>query len=287
MLQSDYRQIDLTPWVKVGEGGNGSTYENPAKPDVLLKLNNDRSNDLASVKEEFDLSCAVAGLGLPTPAMYEIVRVGSAYAAISERIRDKKSLFRICHDEPERIDEMAVMLCNLGKQLFATPCNTGFFKSRRQTALDGINNASFISRKNRDILRTFVEGVPESTGCVHGDYQGGNVILSGGKPYWIDLGRFAYGDPMFDIGHLYLCCVVYSDMKRARGLFHMEKDQLFRFWDVFARTYIGSDDHTEFDRQAARFAAVDILVRTVYAKPSFLEKFFFRIQLNRLMPYFS
>lgn len=287
MTQSDFQQIDISQWIKVGEGGNGSTYENPARPEVLLKLNNDRSNDLESVKVEFDQSCAVAGLGLPTPAMYEIVRVGSAYAVISERIKDKKSLFRICHDEPDRIDEMATLLCNLGKQLFATACNTDFFPSRRQIALVGIKNASFISSKNRDILLDFVNGVPEITGCVHGDFQGGNVILSGGKPYWIDLGRFANGDPMFDIGHLYLCCVVYSDMKKARELFHMEKDQLLRFWDMFARTYTGSEDHAEFDRQAARFAAVDILVRTVYAKPSFLEKLFFRYQLNGLMSNFS
>ncbi len=60
------------------------------------------------------------------------------------------------------------------------------------------------------LLQAFLDSVPENTNCVHGDFQPGNVILAGGKPYWIDLGRFAWGDPMFDFGHLYLSCGVYS-----------------------------------------------------------------------------
>ena len=52
--EANYRSIDLSSWVKVGEGGNGSTYEASDQPDIILKLNNSRSNDLKSVKEEFD-----------------------------------------------------------------------------------------------------------------------------------------------------------------------------------------------------------------------------------------
>ena len=48
-----YRQIDLSSWVKVGEGGNGRTFENPEQPDILLKLNNAGINDLKTVKSEF------------------------------------------------------------------------------------------------------------------------------------------------------------------------------------------------------------------------------------------
>lgn len=285
-MVEDYPTVDLTSWTKTGEGGNGSTYENPAEPDVLLKLNNSRSNDLRTVRREYDLSRAVAALGLPTPAMHRIVRVGEAYAVVAERIKEKKSVFRICHDEPQRIEEMAALFATLGKQLFATPCDTDFFSSRKETALEGIAQTSFIGRKNRDILRAFVESVPDSTGCVHGDYQPGNVILSQGRPYWIDLGRFAYGDPMFDVGHLYLSCVVYSRMKQARDIFHLDRGQLLRFWDAFARAYTGAEDHADFDRQAARFGAVDIVVRTVYSPASILEKLFFRMQVNALMKYF-
>ena len=34
----EMKQIDLAAWTKVGEGGNGLTYENPQEPDVILKL---------------------------------------------------------------------------------------------------------------------------------------------------------------------------------------------------------------------------------------------------------
>jgi hypothetical protein len=34
----EMKQIDLAAWTKVGEGGNGFTYENPQEPDVILKV---------------------------------------------------------------------------------------------------------------------------------------------------------------------------------------------------------------------------------------------------------
>ena len=90
---ADYPQIDLTEWKQVGEGGNGKTYEKLSEPEKILKVNNSRSNDLASVKQEFDVSRAVESLGLPTPRMFDIVRVGDAFGAVSERIRDKAFIF--------------------------------------------------------------------------------------------------------------------------------------------------------------------------------------------------
>ena len=104
MNHNQYTQINLADWRQVGEGGNGKTYVNPARPDVILKVNNARLNTFYTVKHEYDVSKAVESLGLSTPKMYEMVREGETYATISERIKDKKSLSRICHDEPERTE---------------------------------------------------------------------------------------------------------------------------------------------------------------------------------------
>ncbi|MBP3202278.1 MAG: TIGR02172 family protein [Bacteroidales bacterium] len=286
MAEQQYLQIDLSQWQQVGEGGNGKTYINSTRPDVILKVNSARLSTLEAVRKEYEVSKAVGSLGIPVPRMQDMVRVGDAYATISERIVGKQSLSRICHDHPENIEEMAQLLCDKGKQLFATPCKTDFFPSRRQQMMQALDGATFISKKTRLKIRAFAETIQDSDHCVHGDFQMGNLIQAGDKCYWIDLDRFAHGDPMFDIGHLYLVCMVYSTMKQARELFHMEEDQLHRFWDAFAAAYTGKKDHAEFDHLAGKYAALDIILRTIFVRPTFLEKLFFKMHITRLVKNF-
>ena len=283
MKNENYLQIDLSQWRQVGEGGNGKTYVNPAAPGKILKVNNGRLSTFDAVKHEFDVSKAVEALGLSVPHVYEIVRVGEAYATISQLVKDKKSLSRICHDEPERTEEMARLLCQKGKELFATPCNTGCFPNRKEQVLWAIDHADFASKKNRRIIRAFAESIPEKTTCVHGDFQTGNIIRSGDSFYWIDLDRFAYGDPMFDIGHLFQICKVYAPMKQVQEIFHMTQEQFGRFWDAFAKEFTGKEDHSEFDRLAGKFACLDVIVRTYFVKPTFLEKLFFSMHVRKLV----
>ena len=283
---SEYRVIDLNNWTQVGQGGNGTTYENPSQPDLILKVDKKQINTLEFVKHEFDISKAVENLGLPTPKMHEMVRVGDLYATISDRIKDKKSLSRICHDEPQRIEEMAQLMCRNGKILFSTPCNTDFFPSRKEQLMRALNKAQFISRKNRRILKDFAQTIQDIKTCSHGDFNMGNLVLSGNQPVWIDLDRFGYGDPMFDIGHLYQICNVYAPMKQVQEIFHMTEQQLGLFWDAFAKAYTGQDDHTKFDCQAGKFACLDMILRYEFQKCSLLEKMFFGVYIKRLIKAF-
>jgi len=110
--------------------------------------------------------------------------------------------------------------------------------------------------------------------------------MSGDKCYWIDLGRFAYGDPLFDIGHLYLICNVYASLRQVQDLFHMTPDLFKRFWDAFAAEYTGLEDHAEFDRLAGKHGAIDVLLRSVFSKPSLLENLFFGLQVRKLVKRF-
>ena len=283
---SEYRVIDLSDWIQVGQGGNGTTYENPSQPDLILKVDKKQINTLEFVRHEFEVSKAVEALGLPTLKMREMVRVGDLYATISDRIKDKKSLSRICHDEPQRIEEMAQLMCRMGKDLFSTQCNTDFFPSRKEQLMRALDKVQFISRKNRQILKDFAQTIQDIKTCSHGDFNMGNLVLSGDKPVWIDLDRFGYGDPMFDIGHLYQICNVYAPMKQVQDIFHMTEQQLGLFWVAFAKAYTGQEDHSEFDSQAGRFACFDMILRYEFQKCSLLEKMFFGVYIKRLIKAF-
>ena len=299
IMDKEIREIDLAQWQQVGEGGNGKTYvarpqaapqcgdPDGANAGAILKISNSRLSTLEAVRKEFDVSRAVHALGLDTPEMREIVRVGDAYGTISELIKPKRSLGRICCDNPERTEEMATLLCTRGKELFATPCDTGFFPSRKAQLLQALGRVQFVGRKILSTLEAFAQRIPDATTCLHGDFQMGNLILSGERHYWIDLDRFGYGDPMFDVGHLYMLCNVYSSMKAVQGLFHMTQEQFHRFWDAFARAYTGSADHADFDREAARFACFDVTLRYAYDKLNLPEKLFLSIYIHRLAKNFQ
>lgn len=279
---SEYRRIDLNAWTKVGEGGNGSTYESPDRPEVILKVNKPKLSNLETVKHEYEVSKAVESVGIRIPRMLEMVLVGDGYGTISERVVNKKSLSRICHDQPERTEEMARLLSREGKKFFGTPCPEGIFPSRKEQLLDILEKVTYVPRRYKKVIREFARAIPESQNCVHGDFQTGNLIVSGDECYWIDLDRFAHGDPMFDIGHLFLICKYYSSMKRVQDIFHMSKDQFLLFWDAFAADFTGSQDHSGFDARAGRFALIDIIVRSRFEAPGFAERLFFGLYVKKL-----
>ena len=283
----EYRNIDITTWTKVGEGGNGTTYQNPSQPDVILKVNKEGINTLAFVSNEYKVSWAVYEMGIQVPKMHEIVRIGDAYATLSQLIKNKKSFSRICQEEPSRIEEMAQIMCQKGKELFSTPCNTDFFPSRKEQLLRAIDKVKFIGKKNRRIIAEFARTIPDEKTCIHGDFNMGNLICSEGNYYWIDLDRFGYGDPMFDIGHLFQICNVYSSMKQVQDIFHMSEKQLKRFWAAFAKAYTGEETPEAFNRLAGKFACLDLVVRYEFQKPSLTESLFFASYIrNHVKNYF-
>jgi uncharacterized protein (TIGR02172 family) len=269
----EYQVIDISTWTQMGEGGNGKTYVRHDNDSVLLKVNNPPRCDEATVKQELEVAKHVISLGVPTPRVFNMVRVGDGYGQLVENIKGKKSLARICADAPSCIAEAASTLATLGRQLHTTPCDTDYFPSRKELALKGIEIIELVPEEDKAKMRQFAESLKDETTCTHGDFHMGNLIISGdGNPYWIDLGWFGHGSAMFDFGHLFLICHVYSKFPQACDIFHMEVEQLKTFWDACVKSYTGNSDHAAFDALAGKFAPLDICIRNVLV-PSSSEEY--------------
>ena len=98
----------------------------------------------------------------------------------------------------------------------------------------------FFTTVEKDRLLRFIQDAPDVDTALHGDLQFGNIIFAGDKRYFIDLGDFCYGYPLFDIGMVYSTAFL-SSPDFVREAFHMEMDTAVRFWRAFAPVYFGSD----------------------------------------------
>lgn len=267
--------IDLKDWVLFGAGGNGKTYRpaDPADDKVLLKVNNGSGASYERVKLEYDSSCAVRSIGVETPEMYEIVQVGKNYGVLFQRIKGKKSLCRVCADNPERIEEMATLLSTKGRELHALECDNPFFSPVAEHIRKGLDvYRPFLKKSECAIVEQWIDELPDVKNCLHGDFNPGNLILAEDKTYWIDLGRFTYGDPMLDMSHLYLFCVAMSGKKIVQDLAHMTEEQLKAFWAAFlkAEGITGPEEIQRYENKLRKYMVLDMMARHGFQKSSIL-----------------
>ena len=259
------KQINLKEWTRIGAGGNGKTYKSEDESDVLLKVNNGEGAEYERVKREYDLSCAVRGMGIRTPETFEIVQVGKGYGTLFERIRGKKSLCRICADNPSRIAEMAALMSRRGRELHAVECTDALIRPAKEYALKGLEHfREDLTPEELKAVEGWIDALKDVKTCLHGDFNPGNLIVSGEGDWWIDLGRFSYGDPLLDVAHLYMFCNEGRDSwivrKVIEHISHMKFSQLQLFWNAFLDAE-GIEDKAGFEKVILPYLAMDKLVR--------------------------
>ena len=265
---SSYPQIELSEWTLVGEGYNGQAFVSPARPGVMLKLVRREMGAEHKVEQEFFASRAAFQMGLPVPEVYEIVRDGDDHGYLCQKIEGKKSIARLCADDPACIPELASRMAEWGKALHATTLpESEYVPPMKVLLFKALESSSLLSSAQRERLEALVLDMPDALTCLHGDFQPGNLILAEGKHYWIDLGWLARGWYMMDLAHLYKMMVEDSVIPQVQELTHMTREQMLFFWDAFAKAYTGDDDVEALNRELRSYAVLD-LVRTSYLHSS-------------------
>ena len=266
-------RISLDDYVLTGGGFNGESYDHKTNPDIMLKLY--FPGKIRQPLDEMIMARKVYDLGIPSPEPGDyVVTDDGRYGIRFRRISGKVSYARAAGDHPEKVGQYAAEFAQMCRDLHGTHVDTSQFQNVKDQYLRLLEENPFFTVAEKDRLARFISDAPDADTAIHGDLQFGNAIFAGGKRYFIDLGDFCYGYPMFDLGMLYLCC------KLDRGAFlqetfHMDAATASRFWDCFAPDYFGTDRPlADIEKEVLPYAGLKTLIieRDAHApKPEFRE----------------
>jgi uncharacterized protein (TIGR02172 family) len=253
--------IDINDYIRSGEGANGASYNHKSDPNILLKM---YFSNFDAAERELLLAQKVYNTGIPTPEPGDLVTDGERVGIRFHRIVGKRSYARACGDEPEKTEEYAREFARLCKRLHSTRVDTSVFENVKSRLFQLLADNPFFTADQKQKLHSFIASTPDADTAIHGDLQFGNGIFTEKEgirtPYFIDLGDFCYGNPLFDIGMVYLCCKLNSEAW-TQEQFHMSNANAARFWDAFAPEYFDPNvDMIALEKQIRVYAGLKVLI---------------------------
>ena len=255
----DMDTIRLEDYDLSGGGKFGDSYAHKNNPDLLLKLYPPHMEQL--VQEEFDRACKVFHLGIPCPKPGKLVRTDNGSQGILfERIVGKKSYSRAVSEHPDRLEQYASEFAGLCKRLHAVIPEPGLFPTVKEQSIKEIVLNPFLSEEEKAGLIPFIKQLPDADTALHGDLHYGNVIFTeDGKQYFIDLGDFCTGDPLFDLGCVMLHTCMLPEIL-IKDFYHMDLATSKAFWRAFVAAYFGADASLkEIEERVLPYAVLRVL----------------------------
>lgn len=269
LMNEEIQRINLDDYIQIGEGGTALTYTHKDSLSLAKLYNPGFEADRA--KAEFLTARAVFELGIPSPEPFRLITDGERSGAEYELIKNKRSYTRIISQEPERLEKISLKFARMAKELHAKQADTTRLHSYKQKMERFYHEKNMVPEDYKQRALQFLDTVPDTPRCLHGDLHIGNIITDGQRDLWIDLGEFAYGVPEWDLALLWTMC---HNMPgdRVEHIFHITHDTMMAHWDIFFPAYLGTSDpqaiHEATQRLLPYYAAkVPYIFHMVFNRP--------------------
>jgi len=248
-MSEELQRINLDDYVQTGEGGTALTY-NHKDGKTLAKLFMPSMAADTAVRE-FHINQVVYESGLPTPKPIRLITDGTRFGAEYELINNKRSFTRIISQEPDQLVPLSERFAVLAKQIHQTPADTTRLPDMRELVSTWVDRREQLPDTYKARIHRFLDTVPSTPTCLHGDLHIGNIITDGSRDLWIDVGDFAYGVPQWDLGMMYYSSNFMSE-ERCDNIFHLNNATLKEHWKAFASVYFGTDSQEELDAEVKK-----------------------------------
>jgi len=244
--KQEYELINLEDYTQSGEGGTALSYSHKDGK-TLAKLFM-KGMGAETAEREFLVNKTVYEMGILTPKPIRLVTDGERFGAEYELIRNKRSFARIISQEPEQLEPLSLRFAQLAREIHQTPADTSRLPSMKDLIREQIVRYTDVPGDIREKALQFLESIPDTPTCLHGDLHIGNIITDGERTLWIDVGDFAYGVPEWDLCMMYYATNFMSE-QRADSIFHLPIAVLRQHWAVFAMAYYGISDQEELKKK--------------------------------------
>lgn len=255
---NEFQKIDLNDYVQTGEGGTALAYTHKSGKSLAKLYNPDF--DVGKIKEEFWTSRTVFELGISTPEPYRLVTDGKRFGGEYELIQGKRSFSRIISQESGRLEELSLEFARMARTLHATKADTSRLRSYKEMVTQFYSGKTFVPEDYRKKVLEFLDKVPDTQTCLHGDLQISNAITDGKRTLWIDVGGFGYGAPEWDLALMWNLAHM-PDAEKLDFLFHLPSETMKAHWNIFFTAYLGTKDPQRIEeatRRLSMFAAAKI-----------------------------
>lgn len=241
------RELSLVGLRQIGAGAFGRVYRLDAER--VVKVYAPEVNPIERIESERQSARQAFIHGIPSAIPFETVSIGDENGIVYELV-DGRTLGEAVTAEPDRLDELAVRMAGLLRQLHDTHFEKGQLPDARGIFhgwVDVAERSSLYATGTIERLRRFVDAFGPGDTFVHGDFHPANImVMPDNELLLIDMGDASMGSPDIDLaGTFHVLRIAARRPGGAERLTGMSPEALDHLWETFVRSYFGVESRNE------------------------------------------
>lgn len=241
------RTISIEGKECIGDGITCKVYK--LDDDKVIKLYEPNVHFDFLIEKENDSSRAAFIAGVPTPIVYDTVKVGNTFGNIYEYC-DAKDLSVVMQNDKEHLEDYVKAFAQAIKKVHKIELDPEKTDSIKKQSLDVLplleGEGKLLNKEEYEKIKKIFEIIPDSNIFSQGDCHPGNAKYKDGVITFIDLAASGRGHPIFDMGSMFtLYNVISKDPQKrhkSQGIREFNDDEIKIIYDTFIKEYLGTDD---------------------------------------------
>lgn len=244
-IKPSSRKISIDGCEVIGRGACGECYR--IDDETIIKLYYG-DTDINLIEHEKALSKKAFVMGIPTAISYDIVEADGRCGVVYELIKSK-TLGELIRSDRSKLDDYVKMYVDICKRVHSIHTSDPEIPSFKAANRADIAKIDGITDEERNSLYRFLDYVPDSDTCIHGDLNINNIMVQDGECCLIDMGELSTGTPMFDISRI-LFSMIYANTEPGEfnRFYKMKTEEVSEIYEKFFRGYFGCDTIEEAEK---------------------------------------